>query len=391
MFEGGLRYASREVCENEMPKSFFEQRTEESRVKAQIVDKYYRAWAKIIAPRAAGRIAYVDLFAGPGRYRDGAASVPLLILENAIADPLLRDRLVTIFNDLDQNNSRTLEEEIAKLPGIKTLKYKPEVMNEIVGQRVIDQLTKGSIIPTLSFIDPWGYKGLSLQLINTFLRNWGCDCIFFFNYNRINMGLNNAIVKAHMDALFGMQRAEALRREMAALEPAKRELLIVERISEALQEMGGKFVLPFCFKNEQGTRTSHYLVFVSKHILGYKIMKGIMGGESSKTEQNVPSFSYCAADKTMPVLFEFARPLDELEGLLLEDFAGQILTMKAIFDRHHVGRRYLDKNYKEALASLESKGKIQTDPPADKRKKGTFADHVKVRFPARGGRRNEQV
>jgi hypothetical protein len=168
-----------------------------------------------------------------------------------------------------------------------------------------------------------------------------------------------------------------------ALEPANRELLIVERVSEALQEMGGTYVLPFCFRNENGTRTSHYLIFVSKHILGYNIMKGIMGGESSKTEQNVPSFSYCLADKTMPLLFEFARPLDELEGMLLTDFAGQTLTMKEVFDRHHVGRRYLDRNYKEALASLEAKGQVTADPPADKRRKGTFADRVKVTFPSR--------
>ncbi|RWP48984.1 three-Cys-motif partner protein TcmP [Mesorhizobium sp.] len=365
-----------------MPKKFFEQRSEESRIKAQIVDKYYRAWAKIIAPRARdGKIAYVDLFAGPGRYKDGAASVPLLVLENAILDPLLKDRLITIFNDIDENNSKTLEEEIAKIPGIDTLRFKPQVMNEIVGQQIINQLTAGSIVPTLSFIDPWGYKGLSLKLINTFLKDWGCDCIFFFNYNRINMGLNNPIVKEHMDALFGSERANALREEMGSLDPAKRELLIVERISEALQEMGGTYVLPFCFKNEQGTRTSHYLIFVSKHILGYKIMKGIMGGESSKTEQNVPSFSYCSADNTMPLLFELSKPLDELEGILLEEFAGRTLTMKALFDSHHVGRRYLDKNYKEALGSLEMKGKLKVDPPTDKRRKGTFADGVKVTFP----------
>jgi three-Cys-motif partner protein len=121
--------------------------------------------------------------------------VPLLVLENAIVDPLLRDGLVTIFNDYDADNSRTLKQEIAKLPGIEKLKFSPVVNNEIVGQNIIDSLTKGSLIPTLSFIDPWGYKGLSLRLINTFLRDWGCDCIFFFNYNRINMGLNNPIVK----------------------------------------------------------------------------------------------------------------------------------------------------------------------------------------------------
>ena len=163
-----------------MPKNFFEQRSEESSVKAQIVDKYYRAWAKIIAPRSRnGKIAYVDLFSGPGRYKDGSASVPLLVLENAINDPILKTGLVTIFNDYDENNSRTLQEEIDNLPGIDTLKFKPIVNNEIVGQQIIDSLTKGSLIPTLSFIDPWGYKGLSLKLINTFLRDWGCDCIIF--------------------------------------------------------------------------------------------------------------------------------------------------------------------------------------------------------------------
>ena len=56
-------------------------------------------------------------------------------------------------------------------------------------------------------MDPWGYKGLSLRLINSVLRNWGSDCIIFFNYNRINMGLNNEFVREHMDALFGAERA----------------------------------------------------------------------------------------------------------------------------------------------------------------------------------------
>jgi len=197
------------------------------------------------------------------------------------------------------------------------------------------------------------------------------------------MGLNNPIVKEHMDALFGEERAEELRAQMSALPSAKRELVIVEAISEALKEMGGKYVLPFCFKNEHGTRTSHYLIFVSKHILGYNIMKGIMGGESSKSEQNVPSFSYCVADKTTPLLFELGRPLDDLQGMLLADFAGRTLTMNEVFDNHHVGRPYLERNYKEALAILEAKGKVVAEPPADKRRKNTFGDAVRVRFPAK--------
>lgn len=373
------------VVKQTMPNQFFEQRTEESRVKAEIVDKYYRAWAKVIVPHArGGRLAYVDLFSGPGRYKDGSASVPLKVLENAINDPNLCDKLVTIFNDLDQNNTRTLEEEIAKIPGIEKLKFKPLVMNEIVGQNIINSLTKGPIIPTLSFIDPWGYKGLSLKLINTFLRDWGCDCIFFFNYNRISMGLNNDAVKEHMGALFGEQRAAQLRLELEALRPAKRELLIVERISEALKEMGGQYVLPFCFRNEQGTRTSHYLIFVSKNVLGYRIMKDVMGGASSKYEQGVPSFGYCAADINMPLLFELARPLDDLAQMLLEEYQGRTLSMKEIFERHNIGKPFIRKNYTQVLLELEKAGKIEAHP--SKRREGTFGDKVVVTFPRRMGR-----
>jgi len=368
-----------------MPKKFFEERTEASQVKAQIVDKYFRAWAGIVVPRARdGKIAYIDLFAGPGRYEDGSASVPLMVLQNTIADPELRDKLVSVFNDKDENNTRTLEEEIDQLNGIENLKYKPQVMNNEVGTEIADSFEKTGLIPTLFFVDPWGYKGLSLRLINSVLKNWGCDCIIFFNYNRINMGINNPIVRDHMDGLFGIERAEELREEMKDLCPEKRELMIVEKISEALQDMGGKYVLPFCFKNEHGTRTSHYLIFVSKNVTAYTITKGIMGGESSKREQNVPSFSYCSADKSMPVLFELARPLDDLKKMLLHEFAGETLTMKEIFDQHQVGRPYLSRNYKAALASLEKERKIQAVPAASERRKNTFADGVTVTFPARG-------
>ena len=45
--------------------NFFEESTEQSRIKAAIVRDYFWAWAKIILKKQRGPIAYVDLFAGP--------------------------------------------------------------------------------------------------------------------------------------------------------------------------------------------------------------------------------------------------------------------------------------------------------------------------------------
>jgi hypothetical protein len=144
--------------------------------------------------------------------------------------------------------------------------------------------------------------------------------------------------------------------------------------------MGARYVLPFAFKNEQGTRTKHHLIFTSKNFRGYEIMKGIMAKESSEQEQGVSSFEYSPASRIYPLLFALNRPLDDLEEMLLTEFAGQKLTMKQIYERHSVDKRYVDSDYKKALTNMENAGKIKADPPAGERRNGTFADGVVVTF-----------
>ena len=365
--------------------SFFDESRDNSLVKAEIVAKYFWAWAKVIIPTAkkwSNKIAYIDLFSGPGRYQNGSKSTPLLILERAIADPDMSQMLVTLFNDKDSNNTQSLQQAIELIPDISRLSYKPIVLNKEVGEEIVQAIQQINKVPTLFFIDPWGYKGLSLELIGAVIKDWGCDCIFFFNYNRINMGLNNTAVKNHMDSLFGRERAEKLREQLASKQP-ERELIIVEALCQALKEIGGSYVLPFCFKNESGNRTTHHLIFVSKNVLGYSIMKGVMAGESSSFKQGVPSLEYNPAPPKYPLLYELYRPLDELENILMDEFAAQTLTRVDIYNRHHVGKRYIEKNYREVLLKLEAEGKIITDPPINKRRKNTLAETVKITFPAK--------
>lgn len=369
---------------------FFEESREHSIIKAKIVADYFWAWSKVIigSMKKSGRgrkIAYIDLFAGPGRYKDGTTSTPLLVLKTAIGDPDMRARLVTIFNDKNSDNSRSLSEAINALDGVKTLKYEPIVMNEEVGEKIVAMFDKMQVVPTLFFVDPWGYKGLTLKLINSVLKDWGCDCIIFFNYNRINMGLPNPAVDPHINALFGEERAGRLRKRLQDLPPTDREIAIIEEIAEALKELGGQFVLPFCFKNADGTRTSHHLIFVTKSFKGYEIMKDIMAKQSTSSEQGVPTFAYNPADQRFPLLFELARPLDDLERMLLSEFRGSTLSLRQIYEQHCVGKRYVLKNYRDVLRTLEANGKVQTEPPAKMRqmRKGerTFAETVKVTFP----------
>ena len=380
--------------------SFFEEQREQSRVKTAIVKKYFGAWSGVMKGtsrryRTDSMIAYIDLFAGPGRYSDGAKSTPLEILEAAIADDFLRQNLVTIFNDKDSSTSNSLQNAVDSIPGIETLKYKPQVRNKEVGSEIVQYFEEKKLVPTLFFVDPWGYQGLSLRLINSVVKDWGCDCIFFFNYNRISMGISNNSVRSHMEALFGVDRVELLRDKLSKetrLEPDEREAFIIEELCEAIREFATdgnrRFVLPFRFLDERGTRTSHHLIFISKHFKGYDIMKDVMGKESSSQPQGVPSFEYnprevCARWR-QGLLFELSRPLDDLEEMLLTEYAGKTILFDDLYEKHSVDRPYVKRNYREILETLEGFGKIAIDDPQKKkRRKGTMAGRLQITFPER--------
>ncbi len=175
-----------------MVEKFFEESKEQSLVKTTLVKNYFKAWAAIMLRNKRcrkARIAYVDLFCGPGRYKDGTVSTPIRVLEQAVRDSDLRESLVTLFNDKDPSYSRSLKEEIARIPNISLLTFQPKVYNEEVGDKIANLFEEIRLVPTLFFIDPWGYKGLSLRLVRALLRSWGCDGIMFFNYNRVNPAL----------------------------------------------------------------------------------------------------------------------------------------------------------------------------------------------------------
>jgi len=104
-------------------KKFFSEQSEQSQIKAAIVTDYFWQWAGFMVgqqkkyPQFSQLLQYIDLFAGPGRYEDGAKSTPLMILEKAAGDPEISKRLCAIFNDKDEANSQSLEREVKAIPG----------------------------------------------------------------------------------------------------------------------------------------------------------------------------------------------------------------------------------------------------------------------------------
>lgn len=370
-----------------MSENFFDEQTEQSEVKAALVTKYFPVYMKVIggAQRKHGgnKIAYIDLFAGPGRYKDGSKSTPVMIIEKAIADEDMRQRLVAIFNDKDEDNIRSLRNTLESIPGYKMLKFPPHIYHGEVGDELVKELEGTKLIPTLFFVDPWGYKGMTLRLINSVLKDWGCDCFFFFNYSRVNAGLANDVVENHMDSLFGHDRANSLRRRFSEnnLKPQEREAFIVEEMCEALKDMGGKYVLPFRFHNIRGTRVTHHLFFVSKSFKGYSLMKEIMHANATGKHDGTINFEFNPADKRQPTLFELLRPVEDLGEMILNDLSGVTAGIKGLYEMHSVGKPYILKDYRMQLCRLEQEGKVTMNKPCPPRRKNSLADHILISIP----------
>lgn len=374
------------MADDDDDEQFYDAKSPASQTKITIVTKYFAAWAKILGPISA-RLAYMDLYCGPGRYKKGGEpSTPMLIVEHIIADPKLREKVETHFNDEEPEYTASLKANLEALPGYATLRFKPVITTGTVDRGFEEKLTKIGRVPTFSFVDPFGYKGVTLKLLHRMLKNFGCDLVLFFSYNRINAAITNDNVEDHIVALFGEKGFQELKKKLAGKSPQQRVTIIVDTFAQELKAMGFEFVHPFTFMQADRNRVSHHLLFVSKSYKGYKVMKDITGKASSSHEEGVPSFGFAppVSEDLTPLLFEFARPLEQLGAMLLGEYAGQTITFEDLYREHNVGRRYIERNYRDALLELEEEGNVTVEMDSKRKtNKGklTLPPHARIVFP----------
>lgn len=110
-------------------------------------------------------------------------------------------------------------------------------------------------------------------------------------------------------------------------------------------------------------RTSHFIIFVTKHPVACKIMKQIMYTNSAKDCDEVATFSF-EDSRNFGDGFQqislFDRPLDTLQSELQKKYKGTQINVGSLcnsidcdFSNHYVG-----KNVKTVLKRLEMSGHL---------------------------------
>lgn len=367
-----------------MVENFFDKQTPENKTKTDIVEKFFIAWARVIgghqkSTRPQIDLGYVDLFSGPGKFDDGNESTPLRILRAVLTNSTWRSSLISVFNEALPELRTRLEANIRALPDIHLLKHKPIVTGDLVDKDFDKFLAPVRSVPTLFFVDPWGYIGVNQRLLKDAIGGFGRDVVFFFNYKRVNAALSNPDREDRMEDIFG-SRLESLLEEIAGLHHRQREEAIIDALCAELSKNVARYVQTLRFLDARGD-PSHYLFALCKNIKGHEIMTNIMAGMSSGRRGSVATFEYWQ----IPQKDLFADVDDQIPPLverLKREFAGRQLSVRSIYEEAAAKpcQPYQLTNYKEALKRLEERNEVVIDPPAAKRRRGTLADRCIVTF-----------
>jgi three-Cys-motif partner protein len=336
---------------------FTSSRTPASQVKSKIAIDTFLGWAGVMLTQNPLALYYIDLYCGRGVYGDGTASTPLELFDKIVAHPRLPHVLHMIFNDRKAKFVLELRDRLIAHSKYGLMAWKPQFSHGEVSEDLVAALrTRRPPPPTFAFIDPFGYKGVTQELIHMILQDFGCDVLFFFPYHAIKRVLANPNdkLRGHLEALLGPDRVALLRERFRTVHDERdNERAVLRALAESMRAIDGRDVLSFAFRRRTG-HASHHLVFVSKHVRGYQVAKEAMGRSSSWTfPDGIPSLEFITPGYDHRLEIDVDAPsIEKLKLLLVRRNGGQCMSVESAYDSVTLGTPYVQKNVREALVSL---------------------------------------
>lgn len=357
-------------------KDFFEHQTASSRVKATIVSEYFPQYCKIIArkhmPR---RFGYIDLFAGPGIYADGCYSTPILVGRKCYNDPMLRERVWMVFNDMTYGD--TLRENFESIFPPQTFVHEPFFASRIFGEwpQIDTFLTRETMegfyneCPSLLFIDPFGYKHINTRVLAQFLTRWGNEVFIFINTKRLNAAFENDKFLDDLRNVFPTTFKTIRKHKKLLAKVVDRHFFIIQHLAKEFeQELGSRvFYTAFQFREENQETASHYLLHITKGAKGYELIKQIYSRYDNVPQvlKGVHTYTFDPKRESMSsnMMDEQFRQenIEHLKDALTEKYREKRLDAATLFKEHQQTSRYAGRHYRLALRQLAREERIRVE------------------------------
>jgi len=315
--------------------------------KHRILRHYLDAWFPILS-KFNPALLYVDGFAGPGEYLGGEDGSPIIALKSVIEHTAsIQSKISFKFIEKGPDRAKHLDSLKDKLDLPKNIDA--EVITGLFADKIediiLEYLMKPSRkIPALVFIDPFGFEGYPLTLIQKILSCPSTEVVITFMRDAINRFIEHsdeAIVN-HIRGCFGSEKAvDILQENPNRLEELR--LLYQEQLL-----ISAKFVRYFEIRNHRN-RVIYDLFFATNHPKGFVKMKDAMwkvdpSGQFKFSDSTDPNQIYIFQDESIE-----AQAAREIIAL----FKGKQVTGLAVnefIEQHPV---FLPRHKTAALKSLE--------------------------------------
>lgn len=347
-----------------------------SGAKHAILRRYLDAWIPILSLGKFPSIAYIDGFAGPGRYSTGEDGSPVLAVRAVLDQKVpITAALQFFFVEKDPERAADLRSILGELRAPSNLRTSVHnaTFEETYASTIKPHLDRTKP-PVFAFLDPFGYTGIPFDVVCDILRRPSAEVLITFMYEEINRFALVPHQAEHMDRLFGTSEWRAVPEAASA----KERRAFFERLYARQLGKCARFVRSFEMKNKKDA-TDYFLFYATSHPLGLAKMKEAMWRVDPSGE-----FAFSdASDPNQAVLFSGEPDYEALGGVIHARFRGTGATVDEVEKFVLERTAFTASHYKRALKSLEgaSPARVElVDAPA-KRRAGTYPEkNQKLRF-----------
>lgn len=346
--------------------------------KHAILRRYLECWFPIL-----GRwhdVAYVDGFAGPGRYSGGEEGSPIIALKAASARAKAGNDVHFWFVENKPKVAARLEGEIADiqggLPG--NLRIHDVVQKDFEGgfRDIVGKLKSDyGMPPTFAFVDPFGYSDVTMRTFVDFLANPRCEVFFTFmatsvaRFTKLQRGRHFET----LNALFGCEDW----RDCDGKRGRKKIECLVRLYAAQLRRHGVRHVKIFDME-DKNQYPEYSLVFATNHIKGLEVMKDAMSMVAK-------DFSFSFSDARDPHQRSlFPSDSDEWQPdaakAIHEHFRGQTVEIQTVRDYVTKDTKYRHRGGILNILEDAVPPKITAAHPEKRRRRHTYPDGTLVTF-----------
>jgi three-Cys-motif partner protein len=344
---------------------------EHTRGKHEVLREYLSAWFPILGSFA-GRIAFIDGFAGPGQYSKGEPGSPLIALDVFRQHAArIKGEAVFLFVEEDTERAAHLEKVIeSRTPLPSNCKYEVATSDfETKMSAVLDSLKTGQIAPAFMMLDPFGVAGMPMSLVTRLLKSGKTELYITFMYEFIDRFKKTPAFEKRLTELYG---TDAWKDGLALEGRAKREFFF-GLYKEQLLKSGARYVLRFDLY--RGGHLVYALFFATKHWKGADVMKRAIWKVAPFGD-----FAFRSARYDQLILGMDAVDYSPLRTALLEEFRGKGPVTIDRIEQFVAGHTdfHIGQLRKHALVPLEKEGLLEILTP--RKRARTYPDGTKIRF-----------